>query len=116
MATNSSLHGHLDPSALTPAECPANIATIPAPSAPRHFEPHPRIPTGPVIGFLHPAEMTPEERTDELAAILAAGFLHLRAGMAFPESQGETAGAATDKFRAGAESHLEPVSETRMCG
>lgn len=69
-----------------------------------------------MIGFLHPSEMTPEERMDELAAILAAGFLHLRAGMTFPEAQGQTIGAARDKAVESAESSLEPVSETRLCG
>ena len=69
-----------------------------------------------MIGFLHPSEMTPEERMDELAAILGAGFLHLRAGMAFPETQGQTTGAVRDKAAETAESSLEPVSESRLCG
>ena len=99
--------GTADPADLTPTE---------RRSVPRRFELRPRNSIGPIIGFLHPSEMTPEERMDELAAIFAAGFLHLRAGMAFPESQGETAGAAADKVFAGTESSLEPVSETRLCG
>lgn len=34
-----------------------------------------------MLDFLHPSEMTPEERMDELARILAMGFLRLRAGV-----------------------------------
>lgn len=37
-----------------------------------------------MLGFLDPSEMTPEERMDELARILATGFLRLKGG------QGET--------------------------
>jgi len=53
---------------------------------------------------------------DELAAIFAAGFLHLRAGMAFPNSRVQPTGAVVDKDDATGESSLEPVSETRLCG
>lgn len=38
-----------------------------------------------MTGFLDPSEMTPEERMDELASILAAGFLHLKGGMRLPK-------------------------------
>ena len=34
---------------------------IPARSVPRRFEPRSRNAIGPIIGFLHPAEMTPEQ-------------------------------------------------------
>lgn len=37
-----------------------------------------------MLGFLDPSEMTPEERGDELASILAAGFLNLKGGMRLP--------------------------------
>lgn len=53
---------------------------------------------------------------DELAAILAAGFLHQRAGMAFSESQGQTTGAVEDKAFEGTESSLEPGANPRLCG
>lgn len=69
-----------------------------------------------MIGCLHPSDMTPEERMDELAAIFAAGFLHLRAGMAFPDSQGQPAGAVRDKDAETAESSLEPGANPRLCG
>ena len=72
--------------------------------------------TGPIIGFLHPSDMTPDERMDELAAIFAAGFLHLRAGMAFPESQGQSTAAVQDKAAETAESSLEPGANPRLCG
>jgi len=52
-----------------------------------------------MLGFLDPSEMTPEERMDELASILAAGFLHLKGGMSLPthhqecvDSIGQTSG------------------------
>lgn len=38
-----------------------------------------------MLGFLDPSEMTPEERMDELASILAAGYLHLKGGMSLLE-------------------------------
>ena len=72
--------------------------------------------TGPIIGFLDPSEMTPEERLDELAAILAAGFLHLRAGMVFPEAQAQPADAVQDKDEPGGESSLELGANPRLCG
>jgi len=34
-----------------------------------------------MLDFLHPSEMTPEERMDELAGILAMGFLRLQSGI-----------------------------------
>lgn len=37
-----------------------------------------------MLGFLDPSEMTPEERMDELASILAAGFLRMKGGMSLP--------------------------------
>lgn len=60
--------------------------------------------------------MTPEERMDELAAIFAAGFLHLRAGMAFPEAQAQPADAARDKAAKTTESSLELDANPRLCG
>lgn len=53
---------------------------------------------------------------DELAAILAAAFLHVRAGMAFPGSQVQITRVESDKAAKGTESSLEPVSESRLCG
>ncbi len=41
-----------------------------------------------MLGFLDPSEMTPEERMDELASILAAGYLHLKGGMSLPTEGG----------------------------
>jgi hypothetical protein len=69
-----------------------------------------------MMGSLDPSEMTPEERMDELAAIFAAAFLHLRAGVAFAETQAQTTGAVRDKATENAQSSLEPVSKTRLCG
>lgn len=34
-----------------------------------------------MLGFLHPSEMTPEERMEELASILADGYLRLKIGV-----------------------------------
>jgi hypothetical protein len=34
-----------------------------------------------MLDYLHPSEMTPEERMDELARILAMGFLRLKCGV-----------------------------------
>ena len=70
----------------------------------------------PIIGFLHPSEMTPEERTNELAAILAAGFLSLLAGMTFPDGQAKTPGTAAFKSAETTESSLEPNAKPRLCG
>jgi len=40
-----------------------------------------------MLGFLDPSEMTPEERMDDLASILAVGFLRLKCGVkSYPES------------------------------
>jgi hypothetical protein len=40
-----------------------------------------------MLDFLHPSEMTPKERMEELASILAIGFLRLNSGIRFgPES------------------------------
>lgn len=66
-----------------------------------------------MTGFLHPAEMTLDERMDELTSIFATAFLRLRAEMAFPESQGKTAGSAQNKA---AESSLELGMNPRLCG
>jgi hypothetical protein len=47
-----------------------------------------------MLDFLHPSEMTPEERMDELASILAMGFLRLKSGIRFgPESGSPRRGA-----------------------
>jgi hypothetical protein len=43
-----------------------------------------------MLGFLHPSEMTPEERMDELARILALGFLRLKGGMRLPSEESRT--------------------------
>lgn len=61
----------------------------------------------PVIGFLHPSDMTPEERLDELAAILASGFLRRKAGIPFPEDQAQTVDIMADKPLSKTESLLE---------
>ncbi len=68
---------------------------------------------GPFIGFLHPAKMTLDERMDELTSIFATAFLRLRTRMAFPESQGKTAGSAQNKA---AQSSLELGAKPRLCG
>ena len=38
----------------------------------------------PLQGFRTPSEMTPEERMDEMASILAAGFLRMKGGLNVP--------------------------------
>ena len=40
-----------------------------------------------MLGFLDPSEMTPEERMDELASILAAGFLRMKGEMRLPSEE-----------------------------
>jgi len=64
----------------------------------------------PIIGLLHPSEMTPEERLDELASILAAGFLRLKAGMQPPENQAQIADIVAVKPTGKTESFLEVPS------
>jgi len=60
-----------------------------------------------MIGFLHPSEMTPEERIDELAEILADGILRLKTGVLCPKTQVQSAGAVALKSHCEAESSLD---------
>lgn len=60
-----------------------------------------------MIGILHPSEMTPEERIDELAEILADGILRLKTGVSCPEMQGQSAGAVALKSLCETESSLD---------
>lgn len=73
-------------------------------------------PNGPIIGFLHPSEMTAEERMEELAAIFAAGFLHLRTGVCLPKNQAQTTVNQRTKSARRALSSLEPGANPRLCG
>jgi hypothetical protein len=73
-------------------------------------------PNEPIIGFLHPSEMTPEERTEELTTIFAAGFLHLRTGVWFPKAQAQTTVNQRIKSQTAPLTHLEKSANPRLCG
>jgi len=68
----------------------------------------------PLNGFLHPSEMTPEERLDELAHIFAAGLLRLKAGVLGSEKKSQHIDAVGDKFLHKTESSLEVPGQRRL--
>jgi uncharacterized protein (DUF2164 family) len=69
----------------------------------------------PIIGFLHPSEMTLEERINELAAIFAAGFLALRTGIVFENQQAQSTGLEGDKSSKSALTQLDSLENPRLC-
>ena len=71
---------------------------------------------GPIIGFLHPSEMTPEERMDELAAVFAAEFLNTRAGITRAEPQAQSTGGVDNKSKNIPLTYLEKSANPRLCG
>ncbi len=71
---------------------------------------------GPIIGFLHPSEMTPEERMNELAAIFAAEFLSTRKGLTRSESQAQSSEGVDNKPENTPLTYLEENANTRLCG
>lgn len=71
---------------------------------------------GPIIGFLHPSEMTPEERMNELAAIFAAEFLNTRTGITCTESQAQSTVSVENKPKNTPLTYLEKSANPRLCG
>ncbi len=71
---------------------------------------------GPIIGFLHPSEMTPEERMNELAAIFAAEFLNTRTGITRTDSQAQSTLGVDNKSETTPLTHLEKSANPRLCG
>jgi len=63
---------------------------------------------------MHPSEMTPEERLDELAHIFATGLLRLKAGVLVPEKQSQHIDAVGDKSLQKTESSLEVPGQRRL--
>lgn len=62
-------------------------------------------------GFLHPSEMTTEERLDELAHIFGVGILRLKAGILTLDKKSQKAGAEGNKSLQKTESCLEDLPD-----
>jgi hypothetical protein len=62
------------------------------------------------------SEMTPEQRHAEVVAILAAGFLRLRAAGITGQNQVETADLEQDKIQETCDQSLESGANPRLCG
>jgi hypothetical protein len=68
-----------------------------------------------MIGIHHPSKLSPAQRLEEIAHLLAVGFLRFRSAQSAPESQGHSVDVGAEEVGVNQQSSLEVSANQSPC-